>query len=96
MATESKVTVRGQTTLPTPVSEALKVTPEQDSVQYEILPGRRVFITRVGNEQEDHTMVTFLRFLDADMQNCQKKRVVFSFANAIGIVLFGSLKRLIV
>jgi hypothetical protein len=51
----------------------------------------------VGNEQEDHTMVTFLRFLDADMQNCQKKkRVVFSFANAIGIVLFGSLKRLIV
>lgn len=41
-------------------------------------------------------MVTFLRFLDADMQNCQKKRVVFSFANAIGIVLFGSLKRLIV
>ena len=39
LTTESKVTIRGQTTIPAPVREALKLKPGQDSIHYEILPG---------------------------------------------------------
>ena len=38
LTTESKVTIRGQTTIPAPVREALKLKPGQDSIHYEILP----------------------------------------------------------
>ena len=65
LTTESKVTIRGQTTIPAPVREALKLKPGQDSIHYEILPGGQVFMCRLGDEQEDHTMNAFLRFLDA-------------------------------
>ncbi len=37
LTTESKVTIRGQTTIPAPVREALKLKPGQDSIHYEIL-----------------------------------------------------------
>lgn len=37
LTTESKVTIRGQTTIPAPVREALKLKPP-DSIHYEILP----------------------------------------------------------
>ena len=33
LTTESKVTIRGQTTIPAPVREALKLKPGQDSIQ---------------------------------------------------------------
>jgi antitoxin PrlF len=69
LTTESKVTIRGQTTIPAPVREALKLKPGLDSIHYEILPGGQVFMCRLGDEQEDHTMNAFLRFLDADIQN---------------------------
>ncbi|MEB4676923.1 type II toxin-antitoxin system PrlF family antitoxin [Enterobacteriaceae bacterium G50] len=69
LTTESKVTVRGQTTLPTPVREALKLKPGEDSIQYDILSGGQVLMSRVGDEQEDHTMKAFLQFLDTDIQN---------------------------
>ena len=39
------------------------------AVLIEILPGGQVFMCRLGDEQEDHTMNAFLRFLDADIQN---------------------------
>ena len=65
LTTESKVTIRGQTTIPAPVREALKLKPGQDSIHYEILPGGQVFMCRLGDEQEDHTMNAFLRFLDS-------------------------------
>ncbi len=68
LTTESKVTIRGQTTIPAPVREALKLKPGQDSIHYEILPGGQVFMCRLGDEQEDYTMNAFL-FLDADIQN---------------------------
>ena len=42
LTTESKVTIRGQTTIPAPVREALKLKPGQDSIHYEILPGGQV------------------------------------------------------
>lgn len=38
LTTESKVTIRGQTTIPAPVREALKLKPKPDSIHYEILP----------------------------------------------------------
>ena len=53
LTTESKVTIRGQTTIPA--------------------PGGQVFMCRLGDEQEDHTMNAFLRFLDADIQNNPQK-----------------------
>ncbi|EIT0720157.1 type II toxin-antitoxin system PrlF family antitoxin [Escherichia coli] len=73
LTTESKVTIRGQTTIPAPVREALKLKPGLDSIHYEILPGGQVFMCRLGDEQEDHTMNAFLRFLDADIQNNPQK-----------------------
>ena len=66
LTTESKVTIRGQTTIPAPVREALKLKPGLDSIHYEILPGGQVFMCRLGDEQEDHTMNAFLRFLDPE------------------------------
>ena len=51
LTTESKVTIRGQTTIPAPVREALKLKPGQDSIHYEILPGGQVFMCRLGDEQ---------------------------------------------
>lgn len=79
LTTESKVTIRGQTTIPTPVREALKLKPGLDSIHYEILPGGQVFMCRLGDEQEDHTMNAFLRFLDADIQNNPQKLVHSTF-----------------
>ncbi|EFO4518863.1 type II toxin-antitoxin system antitoxin PrlF [Escherichia coli] len=78
LTTESKVTIRGQTTIPAPVREALKLKPGQDSIHYEILPGGQVFMCRLGDEQEDHTMNAFLRFLDADIQNNPQKTRPFN------------------
>ena len=51
LTTESKVTIRGQTTIPAPVREALKLKPGLDSIHYEILPGGQVFMCRLGDEQ---------------------------------------------
>ena len=56
----------------------LKLKPGQDSIHYEILPGGQVFMCRLGDEQEDHTMNAFLRFLDADIQNNPQKTRPFN------------------
>ena len=69
LTTESKVTIRGQTTIPAPVREG---------IHYEILPGGQVFMCRLGDEQEDHTMNAFLRFLDTDIQNNPQKTRPFN------------------
>ncbi len=61
LTTESKVTIRGQTTIPAPVREALKLKPGQDSIHYEILPGGQVFMCRLGDEQEDHSLLLHQR-----------------------------------
>ncbi|MDO2727698.1 type II toxin-antitoxin system PrlF family antitoxin [Escherichia coli] len=82
LTTESKVTIRGQTTIPAPVREALKLKPGQDSIHYEILPGGQVFMCRLGDEQEDHTMNAFLRFLDADIQNTPQKTRPFNIQHS--------------
>ncbi|EOU43394.1 antitoxin PrlF [Escherichia coli KTE35] len=82
LTTESKVTIRGQTTIPAPVREALKLKLGQDSIHYEILPGGQVFMCRLGDEQEDHTMNAFLRFLDADIQNNPQKTRPFNIQHS--------------
>ena len=51
LTTESKVTIRGQTTIPAPVREALKLKPGLDSIHYEILPGGQVFMCRLGDAE---------------------------------------------
>ena len=86
LTTESKVTIRGQTTIPAPVREALKLKPGQDSIHYEILPGGQVFMCRLGDEQEDHTMNAFLRFLDADIQNNPQKTRPFDIQHGKKLV----------
>lgn len=66
---ESKVTQRGQTTIPTPVREALKLKPGEDRIAYEILPGGKVLISRQEEENEQDPVVSaFLAFLSHDMQ----------------------------
>ena len=82
LTTESKVTIRGQTTIPAPVREALKLKPGLDNIHYEILPGGQVFMCRLGDEQEDHTMNAFLRFLDAleNAKRAEKRMMAYLIA----------------
>lgn len=79
LTTESKVTIRGQTTIPAPVREALKLKPGQDSIHYEILPGGQVFMCRLGDEQEDHTMNAFCVFWIQISRTTRKKLVHSTF-----------------
>ncbi|EFY4960213.1 hypothetical protein C1B50_004595, partial [Shigella sonnei] len=53
-----------------------------DSIHYEILPGGQVFMCRLGDEQEDHTMNAFLRFLDTDIQNNPQKTRPFNIQHS--------------
>ena len=80
LTTESKVTIRGQTTIPAPVREALKLKPGQDSIHYEILPGGQVFMCRLGDEQEDHTMNAFA-FSGCRYPEHPRKKLVHSTFN---------------
>lgn len=77
LTTESKVTIRGQTTIPAPVREALKLKPPTAFITK--FARGQVFMCRLGDEQEDHTMNAFLRFLDADIQNNPQKLVHSTF-----------------
>ena len=79
LTTESKVTIRGQTTIPAPVREALKLKPGQDSIHYEILPGGQVFMCRLGDEQEDHTMNAFCVFWMQISRTTREKLVHSTF-----------------
>lgn len=79
LTTESKVTIRGQTTIPAPVREALKLKPCLTAFITKFCLGGQVFMCRLGDEQEDHTMNAFLRFLDADIQNNPQKLVHSTF-----------------
>ncbi len=81
LTTESKVTIRGQTTIPAPVREALKLKPGQDSIHYEILPGGQVFMCRLGDEQEDHTMNAFFAFSGCRYPEQPAKKLVHSTFN---------------
>ncbi len=79
LTTESKVTIRGQTTIPAPVREALKTEARpRTAFITKFCPGGQVFMCRLGDEQEDHTMNAFLRFLDADIQNNPQKTRPFN------------------
>lgn len=79
LTTESKVTIRGQTTIPAPVREALKLKPGLDNIHYEILPGGQVFMCRLGDEQEDHTMNAFCVFWMQISRTTRKKLVHSTF-----------------
>lgn len=68
LTVDSKLTIRGQTTIPTPVREALKLQPGKDHIQYEILPGGRVLLSRQEEAQEDGVMNAFLQFLASDIK----------------------------
>jgi len=68
LTVDSKVTVRGQTTIPTSVREALRIESGKDHLRYEILPGGTVILTRLEDNQEDEVMDAFLQFLSADIK----------------------------
>lgn len=51
MNVDSKVTTRGQTTLPSSVRRALNLRSGSDRVHYEILPGGKVLMSRVEEEE---------------------------------------------
>ncbi|EPF18586.1 HtrA suppressor protein SohA [Cedecea davisae] len=69
LTVDSKVTTRSQTTIPAPVREALKIQPGKDHLQYQILPGGRVLLSRREETPEDDVMEAFLQFLAADIKN---------------------------
>ena len=69
LTVDSKVTIRCQTTIPAPVREALKIQPGKDHIQYEILPGGKVLLSRQEEAEEDDVMNAFLQFLAADIKN---------------------------
>lgn len=68
LTVDSKLTIRGQTTIPTSVREALKLQPGTDHIQYEILPGGKVLLSRQEEVQEDDVMDAFLQFLASDIK----------------------------
>jgi len=67
--TDSKLTARSQTTIPSKVRKALKLTPG-DHITYNILPDGTVVIERAKpeSEEEDKVMNAFLSFLAGDME----------------------------
>ncbi|EAS5032269.1 type II toxin-antitoxin system PrlF family antitoxin [Salmonella enterica] len=69
LTVDSKVTSRSQTTIPASVREALNIQPGKDHLQYEILPGGKVLLSRQEAKQEDDVMNAFLQFLAADIKN---------------------------
>ena len=65
---DSKLTARSQTTIPAPGREALQLTPGKDRIHYEILPGGKVVMSRLAEDEEDPIINAFLAFLAKDME----------------------------
>ena len=69
-ALRSKVTVRGQTTLPAGVRQALHLRPGVDAIEY-VMEGDRAVIQRAADpvtSEEDTALVRFLDLLEGDVR----------------------------
>lgn len=73
LTVDSKLTSRSQTTIPSSVREALQLQPGKDHLQYEILPGGKVLLSRQEKGQEDEVMSAFLQFLASDIKTAPQR-----------------------
>ena len=65
----SKLTARGQTTIPAAVRDAMNLQPGEN-IEYAVLQGGKVLITRQEPvTDDDPVMASFLSFLAADIRN---------------------------
>lgn len=69
---ESTLTDRFQTTVPSPVRQALHLS-KKDKIKYLIQTDGSVFIKRVESEDDDPVLDQFLTFLAADMKKHPEK-----------------------
>lgn len=86
LTVDSKVTARCQTTIPAPVREALKLQPGKDHIQYEILAGGKVLLSRQEIAQEDDVMDAFLHFLAADIKSAPQNVQPFDMSRGRELV----------
>ena len=64
---ESRLTERSQTTIPAAIRDALHLKPGE-FIEYSLLPGGKVIMSRREEEQEDPVVSQFLAFLENDMK----------------------------
>ncbi|WP_100158870.1 type II toxin-antitoxin system PrlF family antitoxin [Proteus columbae] len=64
---ESRLTERSQTTIPAAIRDALHLKPGE-LIEYSLLPGGKVIISRQEKEQDDPVISEFLSFLEKDMK----------------------------
>lgn len=67
-STESTLTERYQTTIPSTVRKALGLN-KHDKIRYKIQPNGEVILSRADQEDKDLVCENFLKFLEQDMQN---------------------------
>jgi len=68
---ESRLTERSQTTIPASIRDALNLKPGEH-IEYSLLPGGQVILTKKDDNQDDPVVAQFLAFLENDMtQNPQ-------------------------
>jgi len=63
---ESRLTERSQTTIPAAIRDALQLKPGE-LIEYALLPGGRVIMSRQTQQEEDPVIGQFLQFLEKDM-----------------------------
>ena len=65
---ESRLTERSQTTIPAAIRDALHLKPGE-YINYTLLAGGKVIMSRQEEEQDDPVVSQFLTFLENDMKN---------------------------
>ena len=65
---ESRLTERSQTTIPAAIRDALHHKPGE-YIEYTLLAGGKVIMSRQEEEQDDPVISQFLTFLENDMKN---------------------------
>lgn len=63
---ESRLTERSQTTIPAAIRDALQLKPGE-IIEYSLLSGGKVIISKQNDEQDDPAVLHFLTFLERDM-----------------------------
>ncbi|MCL2893554.1 MULTISPECIES: type II toxin-antitoxin system PrlF family antitoxin [Brenneria] len=64
---ESKITERGQTTIPATILRTLNLKKGVDRIQYRVLPNGDVLIPRKNDDEADPVIGRFLEFLARDI-----------------------------
>ncbi|MEQ4924422.1 type II toxin-antitoxin system PrlF family antitoxin [Proteus hauseri] len=64
---ESRLTERSQTTIPAAIRDALHLKPGE-LIEYSLLPGGKVIMSRQEKEPDDPVISEFLSFLQKDME----------------------------